>query len=70
MLSEEEKNKKTEYGKNRYCRYRHMSEEKKKRLKKYQKIIVRQKSFNIIMNKITVTQIKQFFNYDLIKYAI
>ena len=33
-LSEEEKNKKREYGKNRY---RNMSEEKKKRLKEYQK---------------------------------
>ena len=33
-LSEEEKNRKREYGKNRY---RNMSEEKKKRLKEYQK---------------------------------
>ena len=33
-LSEEEKNKKREYGKNRY---HNMSEEKKKRLKEYQK---------------------------------
>ena len=33
-LSEEEKNKKREYGKNRY---RNMSEEKKQRLKEYQK---------------------------------
>ena len=33
-LSEEEKNKKGEYGNNRYC---NMSEEKKKRLKEYQK---------------------------------
>ena len=33
-LSEEEKNKKREYGKNRYL---NMSEEKKKRLKEYQK---------------------------------
>ena len=33
-LSEEEKNKKREYGKNRYC---NMSEEKKQRLKEYQK---------------------------------
>ena len=33
-LSEEEKNKKGEYGKNRY---RNMSEEKKQRLKQYQK---------------------------------
>ena len=44
-LSEEEKNKKRESGKNRY---RDMSEEKKQRLKEYQKIIVRQKSLNII----------------------
>ena len=29
-----------------------MSEEKKTRLKEYQKIIVRQKSLNIIINKI------------------
>ena len=34
-LSEEEKNKKGEYGKNRY---HNMSEEKKQRLKEYQKI--------------------------------
>ena len=33
-LSEEEKNKKREYGKNRYC---NISEEKKQRLKEYQK---------------------------------
>ena len=33
-LSEEEKNKKREYGRNRY---RNMSEEKKQRLKEYQK---------------------------------
>ena len=32
-LSEEDKNKKKEYGKNRY----HMSEEKKQKLKEYQK---------------------------------
>ena len=32
-LSEEDKNKKREYGKNRY----HMSEEKKQKLKEYQK---------------------------------
>ena len=48
-LSEEEKNKKREYGKNRY---RNMSEEKKQRLTEYQKIIARQKSLNIIMNKV------------------
>ena len=39
-LSEEEKNKKREYGKNRY---RNFSGEKKQRLKEYQKIIERQK---------------------------
>ena len=33
-LSDEEKNKKREYGNNRYC---NMSEEKKKRLKEHQK---------------------------------
>ena len=48
-LSEEEKNKKREYGKNRY---HNMPEEKKQRLKEYQKIITRQKSLNIIINKI------------------
>ena len=47
-LAEEEKNKKRDYGKNRY----NMSEEKKQRLKEYQKIIERQKSRNIIVNKI------------------
>ena len=46
-LSEEEKNNKREYGKNRYC---NMSKEKKK--KNTKKIIVSQKSLNIIMNKI------------------
>ena len=53
-LSEEEKNKKREYGKNRYL---NMSEENKTRLKEYQKIIMRQKILNIIMNKI-VFQLK------------
>ena len=48
-LSEDKKNKREEYGKNRYC---NMSEEKKKRLKNIKKIIMRQKSLNIIMNKI------------------
>ena len=45
ILSEEEKNKKREYGKNRYD---NMSEERKQKLKEYQKeyqkIITRQKS--------------------------
>ena len=40
-----------------------MSEEKKKRLKEYQKIIARLKSLNIIMNEIV-------FNHDLIAYAV
>ena len=44
----EEKNKKREYGKNR-CH--NMSEEKKQRLKEYQKIIARLKNLNMIMNK-------------------
>ena len=39
-----------------------MSEEKKKKLKEYQKNIKRQKSLNIIINKIV------FLNYDLIVY--
>ena len=46
-LSEEDKNKKREYGKNRY---HNMSEEKKQRLKEYQKITVRLKSPNLIIN--------------------
>ena len=33
-------------------RYHNMSEKKKQKLKEYQKIIGRQKSLNIIMNKI------------------
>ena len=45
-LSEEEKNKKMEYGKNRY---RNMSEEK---IIEYQKNYSEAKSLNIIMNKI------------------
>ena len=48
-LSKEDKNKKRECGKNRY---HNMFEEKKQRLKEYQKIFSRQKSLNIIMNKI------------------
>ena len=48
-LSEEEKNKKRGYVKNRY---RNMSEEKIKRLKNIKKIIARPKSLNIIVNKI------------------
>ena len=50
-LSEEEKNKKRECGKNRY---HSMSEEKKQRLKEYQKVTVRSKSLNIIINKIVL----------------
>ena len=45
--SEEEKNKKREYGRNRY---HNMSEEKKQRLKEYQKTNVRLKSLNLIIN--------------------
>ena len=48
-MSESKKNKQREYGKNRY---HNMSEEKKQGLKEYQKIIMRRKSLNIIMNKI------------------
>ena len=48
-LSEEERNKKRDCGKNRY---RNISKEKKKMLKEYQKIFVRQKSLSIIINKI------------------
>ena len=45
-LSEEEKNKKREYGKSRYLK------KKSKDWKNINKIIARLKSFNIIMNKI------------------
>ena len=50
-LSEEENNKKREYEKNKY---HNISEEKKKKIikKKIKKIIARQESLNIIMNKI------------------
>ena len=48
-LSEEDKNKKREYGKNRYY---NMSEEKKQKLKGYQKRYREAKSLNIKMNKI------------------
>ena len=37
-----------------------MSEEKKQRLKKYQKIITRQKSLNIIMNNLNSCTNKLF----------
>ena len=50
-LSEEQKNKKREYGKNRY---HNISEEKKQKLKDYQKITVRLKSLNEIINKIVL----------------
>ena len=52
-LSEEEKIKKTEYGKSRY---RNISEERKQRLKNIKKIIARLKSVKIIINEIV------FFN--------
>ena len=48
-LCEEDQNKKKEYGKNRY---HNMSEEKKKTKRISKKIIARQKSLNITMNKI------------------
>ena len=48
-LSEEDKNKKREYGKSRY---HNMSEEKKQKLKEYQKNYREAKSLNIIINKI------------------
>ena len=48
-LFKEDKYRKREYGRNRY---HSMSEEKKQKLKKYQKNLERQKSLNIIMNKI------------------
>ena len=48
-LSEEEENKKREYGKNRY---HNMSEEKKQRLKEYQKNYCGQEDLNITINKI------------------
>ena len=49
-LSEEDKNKRKEYGNNRY---HNMSEEMKQKLKECQKKNVeRQKSLNIIMNRI------------------
>ena len=47
-LSEEEKNKKREYGKNRY---HNMSEEKKSRLKEYQKSYREAKKFQYIIMK-------------------
>ena len=47
-LSEEEKSKIKKYVKHRYC---NLYEEKTERLKEYQKIIARQESLNIIMNK-------------------
>ena len=46
-MSEEDKNKKREYRRNRY---HNMSEEKKQRLKEYQKITVSLKSLNLIIN--------------------
>ena len=48
-MSEQDKNIKREYGKNRY---HNMSKEKKQRLKEYQKNVARLKCLNIIMNKI------------------
>ena len=48
-LSKEEKNKKREYGKNRY---HNMSEEKKQKLEEYQKMIMKLKSLNLIINNV------------------
>ena len=48
-LSEEEKNKKREYGRKRY---RNMSKEQKEKLKEYQRIALRLKNLNLIINKI------------------
>ena len=63
-MSEDEKNIKRDYGRNRY---HNMSKEKKERLKEYQKIIVKQKSLNLVIN----IEAKQFFNImDLIVYAM
>ena len=45
------KKKKIKKREHRRNRYRNMSEEKKQRLKEYQKIIARHKSLNIIINK-------------------
>ena len=50
-LSEEEKSKIKKYVKHRYC---NLYEEKTERLKEYQKIIARQESLNILMNKIVL----------------
>ena len=50
-LSEEDKNKKREYGRSRYHT---MSEEKKQKLKEYQKMMVRLKSRNIIIDKVVL----------------
>ena len=47
-LSEEEKNKKREYGRKRY---RNMSKEQKEKLKEYQRIALRLKNLNLIINK-------------------
>ena len=62
-------------------RYRNMSEEEKQRLKEYQKNYreAKKSQYNnksnsflivIVIMILIVIQIKQFFNYDLIKYAI
>ena len=48
-LSEEEKNIKTKYERNRYL---NMFEEKTQKLKEYQKNIMRPRSLNLVINKI------------------
>ena len=48
-----------------------MSEEKKQRLKEYQKkIITRQKTLNIIMNQNNFLIVIVFLNWDLTMFAI
>ena len=56
-LSEKEKNIKTEHGKNRY-----MSEEKKLKLKEYQKNIGKLKSLNLLINI--------FYRFNNVCYAL
>ena len=59
-LSEEEKNKKREYGREGY---RSMFKEKKQELKNIKKITVRLKSLNLIISKIV-------FNHNFIVYTV
>ena len=59
-LSEEEKNKKREYGREGH---RSMFKEKKQELKNIKKITVRLKSLNLIISKIV-------FNHNFIVYTV